>query len=299
MTMMLDRPGEGATVRVAALGVYMRRFLRNRAAVGGLVFLVVVLVLAIAPGLFAPSSPSAQSLVDRFASPSREHPLGVDGLGRDVLSRTIFGAQTSVGAALQGTVIALALGVPFGMIGAYVGGRLQFLLDRVNELLMSVPALLLAIVIVGALGPSLRNAMVGVGIAFSPRFYRIASAATQDVRGETFIEASLSIGCSRRRILLRHILPNILNTIIIQASLTVGSVIIAEASLSFLGLGVQPPTASWGLMLRDASVALYQAPFLVYGPGAMIVLTVLACQLAADGLRHAFGGADTTSGLAG
>jgi peptide/nickel transport system permease protein len=214
-----------------------------------------------------------------------------------VLSRVIYGARTSVVAALQGTSIAILLGVPFGMAGAYIGGRLQLVLDRLNDMLMSIPAILLAIVIVGTTGPSLSNAMIGVGVAFSPRFYRIASAATLDVRGETFIEASRSIGCSRFRILLWHVLPNIANTLIVQASLTVGSVILAEATLSFLGLGVQPPTASWGLMLRDASTSLYEAPFLVYGPGAMIVATVFASQLVADGLRDALGGGTTAAGM--
>ncbi|MGE3621565.1 MAG: ABC transporter permease [Acidimicrobiia bacterium] len=281
-------PAGGSLVRT-------RRFLRNPAAVAGALFLLVVVLLAAFPGVIAPYSASAQSLVDRYASPSRDHLLGCDAFGRDVLSRVIYGARTSCLAAVQGTAIAVLLGVPAGMTAAYVKGRVQFLFDRGNEMLMSVPALLLAIVIIGALGPSLFNAMVGVGVALSPRFYRIASAATMDVQSETFVEASRSLGCSRRRVLARHILPNILSSIVVQASLTVGSVILAESSLSFLGLGVQPPTPSWGGMLRDAAGALYEAPFLVYGPGAMIVLTVLASQFAADGLRDALGGLSSTT----
>jgi peptide/nickel transport system permease protein len=295
MTAPIDRVGDVASA--APPRVRLRRFLRNRAAVVGAVFLLVLVFVALVPRLVAPYSPTHQSLVDQFGSPNGQHLLGLDRLGRDVLSRVIYGARTSVAAALQGTGIAVLLGVPLGMIGAYIGGRLQFGLDRLNDVLMSIPAILLAIVIVGTTGPSLRNAMIGVGLAFSPRFYRIASAATQDVRGETFIEASRAIGCPRPRILLRHVLPNISNTLIVQASLTIGSVILAEATLSFLGLGVQPPTASWGLMLHDASSSLYEASFLVYGPGAMIVATVFACQLVADGLRDALGGGTTMGGM--
>jgi peptide/nickel transport system permease protein len=296
VTATIDAPvtGPAPIVVPPQQRVRLRRFLRYRLAVVGALFLVVVVLMALFPGAFAPSGPAKQDLVHTFSRPGADHLLGQDNFGRDQMSRVIYGARTSVFAALEGTIIALLLGVPFGMVGAYVGGRLQFLLDRVNEMLMSVPALLLAIVIVGALGPSLSNAMIAIGLALSPRFYRMASAATQDVSGETFLEASRAIGCSRARILLRHVLPNILNSIIVQASLTVGSVILAEASLSFLGFGVQPPTPSWGGMLHDASNSLYDGSFLVYGPGLMIVLTVLACQLASDGLRDALG--DTSAG---
>ena len=274
----------------AAGRIRLRRFVRNRLAVVGAAFLFVMVLMALFPGTFAPGSPSKQELLKAYQHPSATSLLGRDNFGRNELSRVIYGARTSIFAAIEGLAIALLLGVPFGMVAAYFKGRTQFLFDRINEMLMSVPALVLAVVIVGALGPSLSNAMIAVGFAVSPRFYRMASAATQDVSGEAFLEASRAIGCSRTRILLWHVLPNILNSIIVQASLTVGSVILAEASLSFLGLGVQPPTPSWGGMLHDASGSLYEGSFLVLGPGLMIVLTVLACQFLADGLRDALGG---------
>jgi ABC-type dipeptide/oligopeptide/nickel transport system permease subunit len=261
-------------------------------------FLALVVASAIMPQLFATHDPNAQDIANRFASWDASHWLGTDSLGRDYYSRVVFGSRSVVTAAVLATSIAVALGVSLGTVAAYLGGRLEVVLDWVNNVLMSIPALILAITIIAALGPGLIIAMTGVGIATAPRFYRLARAATHNIKGDTFIEASRAIGCSPWRILYRHVLPNISSPIIIQAALTVGAVVLAEASLSFLGLGVQPPAASWGLMLQEAATATFQAPQLIWGPGVMLTLTVLATQFAADGLRERLGSSYGTAGSA-
>jgi len=267
----------------------IRAFLRNPIAVGAAVFLLVVVAFAVAPAVFAPRDPNAVSLLERFQSPNATHWLGTDELGRDQLSRVIYGARVSMLAGVEGLVIALVLGVPLGTIAAYRQGRLEAFLDWLNDGFQSIPALLLAITIVAVLGPGLTNVMIGVGVSFIPRFYRMARAATHAIREETFIEASRSLGCSDLLILRRHVLPNISAIIVVQSSLAFANMVLAEATLSFLGLGVSPPTSSWGQMLQSASGQIFEANYLSWGPGVMLFLTVLALQLASDALQGAFG----------
>ena len=280
-------PGAPAPSRARLL----RRFLSNRLAVVGACVIVVVVMVAVLAPLIAPHDPNTQDLLLRLQRPGTDgHPLGTDQFGRDVLSRLIFGARVSLLAALLAVGVAALLGVPLGMLAGYGSRRADGVLSWANDGLMSVPALTLALTIVAVLGPgSLTNAMIAVGIVSAPRFFRVARAATQDVRHETYIEASRAIGCRRSRILSRHVFPNAVTPLVIQVTLMLGAAIVAEASLSFLGFGVRSPTASWGSMLNDAYVNLSQAPYLVYIPGAAIAVVVLAFTLVGDGLRDALG----------
>lgn len=269
----------------------LRRFLANKLAVLGAFVLIVIITVALLAPLVAPHDPDAQDLLLRLQRPGTDgHPLGTDQFGRDVLSRLIYGARVSLLAAAEAVGVAALLGVPLGMLAGSASRRTDAALSWSNDALMSVPALILALTIVAVLGPgSLTNAMLAIGIVTAPRFFRVARAATQDVRNETYIEASRAIGCKRSRILSRHVFPNAVTPLVIQVTLTLGAAVVAEASLSFLGFGVRPPTASWGSMLNDAYVNLSQAPYLVYIPGIAIAVVVLAFTLVGDGLRDALG----------
>ena len=269
----------------------LRRFVANKLAVLGACVLILVVAIAVLAPLVAPHDPNAQDLLLRLQRPGSDgHPLGTDQFGRDVLSRLIYGSRVSLVAAAQAVGVAALIGVPLGMLAGYGSRRADAVLNWSNDALMSVPALILALTIVAVLGPgSLTNAMLAIGIVTAPRFFRVARAATQDVRHETYIEASRAIGCKRGRILGRHVFPNAVTPLVIQVALTLGAAVVAEASLSFLGFGVRPPTASWGSMLNDAYVNLSQAPYLVYIPGLTIAIVVLAFTLVGDGLRDALG----------
>jgi peptide/nickel transport system permease protein len=258
-------------------------------ALAAALFLLLIVAVALFAPLVAPASPNSQDLLTRLKPPSLDHLLGTDEYGRDQLSRLLFGARISLIAAVEVVAIGIAIGVPSGMLAGYAGGLVDSMLSRINDALMSVPGLVLALTIVAVLGAGLGSAMLAVGIVFMPRFFRVARAATQDVRGETFIEASHAIGCSQWRIAWRHIFPNVLSPLIVQVAVVLGAAVTAEASLSFLGLGVRPPTASWGSMLSSAYNNIWTAPFMVYPPGVMIALTVLAFSVLGDGLRNALG----------
>ena len=267
----------------------LRRFMRNRLAVAGAVVLVLLVVVAVFAPVLAPYDPNDQDLLGRFQRPGGDHFLGTDDFGRDALSRLIFGTRVSVLFSLTAMVTSLVFGMPQGLIAGFVGGRTDSALSRFNELLMSVPGLLLVITVVGVLGPGLVTSAVTIGAISSPRFFRVVRGVTQDVRGETYIEASRALGCTTRRTLIHQVLPNVLGPLIVQIAIGLGTFVTAEASLSFIGLGVRPPTASWGGMLQTASANMISAPFLVYAPGLVIGLTVLAYMLVGDGLRSAVG----------
>jgi len=264
-------------------------FLRNRLAVVGLAFLAIeITVVALAPWV-APYDPNEQSLLHRLEAPSSTHWLGTDTFGRDVLSRLIWGGRVSLEGAAIAVAVGLSVGLVFGLLAGYVGRWLDNVVSRVMDMLMAIPGLILAFTVVDVLGPGLGNAMIAVGIATIPSFYRIARGQTQIVSAETFVEASRMIGCKTRRILGVHLLPNTLSPVIVQLALALGAAVTAEASLSFIGLGVQPPTASWGSMLREATTSMRTRPVLVIAPGVVIALTVLAFTLVGDGLRDALG----------
>jgi peptide/nickel transport system permease protein len=289
MTDLLDPSGAGVTEPAAGRTSVLRRFLRDRFAVAALVFLAALVVVAALAPLLAPADPLAQDLGSRLTPPGPGHPLGADELGRDQLSRLLYGARVSLLAALQAVAIGAVVGVPLGVLAGFSGRRVDAWLGRVMDVLMSVPGIILALTVVAVLGRDITTAMIAVGVILVPRFQRVARAATTDLRHETFVEASRTIGCSRTRILGAHILPNILPVLVVQVAIMLGVAVTAEASLSFLGMGVRPPAASWGSMLNTAFANVVVAPYLVYAPGLAITLTVLAFSLAGDGLRKAVG----------
>jgi ABC-type dipeptide/oligopeptide/nickel transport system permease subunit len=270
-------------------GEVVRRYLHNPVSVAAAVVIVVLVVLAVFAPWIAPKDPNAQTLVDRLHHPGHKYLLGADEFGRDQLSRLIYGARVSLTAAVEAVAIAFFGGVPLGLIAGFYGGWLDAVLGRANDAIMSVPFLLLAFTIVAVIGFGLGNAMLAVGIAFIPQFFRIARSSTQAVRHEDFIEATIALGATPRVTLWRHVLPNALSPLAVHTSVVLGVAVSAEASLSFLGLGAAPPTASWGAMLKSAMGFMDPAPFLVYAPGIMIAITVLCFTLVGDGLRQALG----------
>lgn len=269
---------------------FVARFRRQRPAMIALTFLLLLVVVAAGAELLAPHDPDTQNLRNALADPfSAQHWLGTDELGRDVLSRLIFAARISLYAVAISVSVGFVLGVPLGLVSGFVGGRVDTLLMRMTDAVMSFPPLILAIAVIAILGPSLVNAMFAIGLVFAPRFLRLVRSSVLAVREETYIEAARTIGTSTPIILVRHVLPNVLSPMIVQLSLAAGFSLLAEAGLSFLGLGVQPPSASWGSMMGRAFRSLNQQAWLIVWPGLMIVFTVLAFNLLGDGLRDSLG----------
>ena len=265
----------------------LRRLLRRRAAVVGLAVVVFFIALAVLAPLLAPYDPIATDWRAVRKPPSALHLFGTDELGRDVLARVIWGARASLTAGLVSVSIALAVAVPLGLLSGYLGGVVDGLLMRIIDAMLAIPFLVLAIALAAFLGPSLTNAMIAIGVVQIPIFTRHTRGQARAVKHEDFIEAARAVGNPHRRILLRHILPNILAPILVQATLAIAAAIIAEASLSFLGLGQQPPAPSWGSMLNTASHFLSQAPWMAVWPGLAIFSLVLSFNLLGDGLRDA------------
>ena len=265
----------------------LRRLLRRRAAVVGLAVVVFFIALAVLAPLLAPYDPIATDWRAVRKPPSALHLFGTDELGRDVLARVIWGARASLMAGLVSVSIALAVAVPLGLLSGYLGGVVDGLLMRIIDAMLAIPFLVLAIALAAFLGPSLTNAMIAIGVVQTPIFTRLTRGQALAVKHEDYIEAARAVGNPHRRILLRHILPNILAPILVQATLAIAAAIIAEASLSFLGLGQQPPAPSWGSMLNTASHFLSQAPWMAVWPGLAIFSLVLSFNLLGDGLRDA------------
>ena len=265
----------------------LRRLVHRRGAmVGAGVVLFFVLVAIFAP-LIAPYAPTATDWGAVRKAPSLAHWLGTDEIGRDVLSRVIFGARASLKAGVVSVLISLSLGVPIGLLSGYVGGFLDGLLMRIVDAMLACPFLILAIALAAFLGPNLTNAMIAIGISAMPAFIRLTRAQTLSTKVEDYVEAAKAVGNPHYRIVLRHILPNILAPIMVQATLAIAAAIIAEASLSFLGLGQQPPDPSWGSMLNTAKNFLSLAPWMAWWPGLAIFVVVLSFNLLGDGLRDA------------
>ena len=265
----------------------VRRLVKRRGAMVGIVVVLFFVLVAVAAPLIAPYDPVATSWSAVRKPPSLEHWFGTDEIGRDVLSRVIFGARASLLAGVVSVCISLACGLPIGLVSGYVGGFLDGLLMRITDALLACPFLILAIALAAFLGPSLTNAMIAIGISAMPAFIRLTRAQVLNAKVEDYVEAARAVGNPHRRIVLRHILPNILAPIMVQATLAIAAAIIAEASLSFLGLGQQPPAPSWGSMLNTAKNFLDQAPWMAMWPGAAIFSLVLAFNLFGDGLRDA------------
>jgi peptide/nickel transport system permease protein len=265
----------------------LRRLVKRRGAMVGAVVVAFFIAVAVFAPLIAPYDPVATSWSAVRKAPSMAHWFGTDEIGRDVLSRVIFGARASLLAGVVSVCISLACGVPIGLLSGYVGGFLDGLLMRITDALLACPFLILAIALAAFLGPSLTNAMIAIGISAMPAFIRLTRAQVLNAKLEDYVEAARAVGNPHRRIVLRHILPNIVAPIMVQATLAIAAAIIAEASLSFLGLGQQPPAPSWGSMLNTAKNFLSQAPSMAMWPGAAIFCVVLAFNLLGDGLRDA------------
>ena len=263
------------------------RFRRRPAAVIGLVVIVLFLAAAIAAPLLAPYDPAQQSYTVIRKAPSALHWFGTDENGRDVLSRVLFGARATLLAGLVSVSIAAGAGVPLGLLAGFAGGWTDAVIGRVVDAMLACPFLILAIALAAFLGPSLTNAMIAIGVTATPIFVRVARGATIEAAANDYVEAARALGNPAWRVALRHVLPNIVPPILVQSTLAIATAIIAEASLSFLGLGQQPPEPSWGSMLNAAQRFLTQAPWLAIFPGAAIFLAVLAFNLVGDGLRDA------------
>jgi peptide/nickel transport system permease protein len=264
-----------------------RRLLRRRGALlGGAVVLAFVAIAVFAPWL-APQDPIATSWSAIRKAPSAAHWFGTDEVGRDVLSRVVWGARASLLAGVVSVSISLALGIPIGLAAGFLGGFVDGLISRLTDAFLACPFLILAIALAAFLGPSLTNAMIAIGVSATPIFVRLTRAAVLNVKVEDYIEAARAVGNPPLRIALRHVLPNIAAPLIVQATLAIAAAVIAEASLSFLGLGQQPPAPSWGSMLDSAKNYVDNAPWMAIWPGLAIFLLVLSFNLLGDGLRDA------------
>jgi len=251
-------------------------------------FLVVTVVTAALAPWISPYHPDAQDLASADQLPSAEHLLGTDSFGRDILSRLLHAGATSITAALLAVSIAAGIGVVTGLIAGYLGGVVDSLMSRWVDVMLSLPGLIFVFAIIGIIGPGLTGAMITFGVLMSPTFFRVVRASTADFRNRTFVLAARSIGARQSRILGIHILPNTFSPIVVQLTLGLGGAIVAEASLSFLGLGAQMPQSSWGSMVRQAFDALYIIPWELVPPATMIIVTILCLSLVGDAITDAF-----------
>jgi peptide/nickel transport system permease protein len=265
----------------------LKRLLRRRGAMVGLALVMAFIAIAVFAPWISPYDPLATSWSAVRKAPSAQHWFGTDEIGRDVLSRVIWGARASLLAGLVSVSISLAIGVPIGLAAGYLGRWTDMLISRVTDAMLACPFLILAIALAAFLGPSLTNAMIAIGIAATPVFIRLTRAQVLAVKVEDYVEAARAVGNSHLRIVLRHIFPNVVAPLIVQATLAIAAAVIAEASLSFLGLGQQPPAPSWGSMLNTAKNYVENAPWMAVWPGASIFLLVLSFNLLGDGLRDA------------
>jgi peptide/nickel transport system permease protein len=265
----------------------LRRLLHRPAAALGLAVIAIFVVAALAASLIAPYDPVATGFATVRKAPSAAHWFGTDEIGRDVLSRVIFGARASLLAGVVSVLISLAIGIPAGLLAGYAGGMIDLVISRITDALLACPFLILAIALAAFLGPSLSNAMIAIGISATPVFVRLTRGTTLAVKAEDFVLAARAIGNAPWRIAVRHVLPNIVPPLLVQATLAIAAAVIAEASLSFLGLGQQPPKPSWGSMLNTAKNYIDNAPWMAIWPGLSIFLLVLSFNLVGDGLRDA------------
>jgi len=265
----------------------MRRFLKNRLSVLGIIILLVFVLAAVFADFVAPYPYDQQDLYATYQSPSAAHPFGTDSTGRDQLSRVIYGGRASLAIGFLATGIALVLGMILGCVAGFYGGRYDSVIMRVIDMMLAIPSVLLAIVITSALGTGLFNLTLAMGISSIPSYARMTRASIMSIRGSEYVEAARLSGCSDLRIITRHVLPNILAPLIVQVTLGLGLTILTASGLSFLGLGVQPPTPEWGSMLAAARGDIRNYPYLLVFPGCAIALVVLACNMVGDGLRDA------------
>lgn len=281
------RPQPYRLTQQTGLRAFFRRLRHTRLALAGLLIITLVCLCALFAPVISPYDPVRQRLSEALQGPSPTHWLGTDENGRDVLARVIYGSRISLQAGVISVGIALLAGVVIGVVAGYFRGWADDVLMRAMDALLSFPTLVLALAITAALGPGLRNAMIAIGVVYTPIYARLARAQVLSVREREYVDAARAIGAGHLRIMTRHILPNITAALIVQASLSVALAILAEASLSFLGLGVQPPEPSWGSMVNTGKNYLDQAPWMSFAPGAAILLTVMGFNFLGDAIRDA------------
>ena len=265
----------------------LRRLRRQPLSIFSAILVLMLILIAIFGPLLAPYDPNDIDMANRFAPPSLEHPFGTDDFGRDILSRVMVGARVSLMVGIIAVGLSATVGSALGLVAGYTGRLTDEIIMRAMDIIFAFPAILLAIAIMAALGRGVGNAMIAIGIVYIPIFARITRGSVLSVREEVFIEAARSIGSTDGRIMLRHILPNILSPIIVEITLSLSFAILAEAALSFFGLGTQPPDPSWGRMLSEGRAYFQQSAWLAIFPGLAIMLTVLGFNLLGDGLRDA------------
>jgi len=264
----------------------LRHLAHNRLAMFGLVLVVIEVAMAVFAPLMALQSPDEIDTLAMLGSPSAAHLLGTDDLGRDTLSRLIYGARVSLSASTIAVALAMLVGVPLGLVAGYLGGRIDEAVMRVLDSVMALPPLVLALTIAAVLGPGLVNGMLAIAIVAVPTFTRLVRGQVLSIKHDDYVTAARSIGAPSRTIIFRHILPNAINPVIVQGALGVGFAIITESSLSFIGLGAQPPTPSWGSMVQVGFQYLELAPWLVLAPAIIIFVAVLGFNLLGEGLRE-------------
>ncbi|PKY89480.1 ABC transporter permease [Falseniella ignava] len=263
------------------------RMKRNRLAMVGLVIIIILIITAIFADYIAPYGYAEQNLANQYQTPNAEHWFGTDELGRDIFSRVVYGSRVSLRVGFISVSISMTIGVAIGAITGYYGGKIDNILMRFIDIVQALPDILLAIAIMAALGPGLTNLMVAVGIAAIPGYARLVRSSVLSLRDQEFVEAARANGSSDARIILKHIIPNCMAPIIVQATLGVAYAIINAAGLSFIGLGLEPPTPEWGAMLSGGRAYIRDYPHMTLFPGLAIVLTILALNLLGDGLRDA------------
>ncbi|NLG07782.1 MAG: ABC transporter permease [Deinococcales bacterium] len=263
-----------------------KQFARRPLAMLGLVIVVAMVLVAIFAPQLAPYDPTKPDFTAILQAPSSKYLLGTDEVGRDLLSRLIYGARASIRAGIIAVLIAVGLGVPTGLLSGYVGGWLdRLVIMRLTDAMIAFPTIVLALALAAALGGNLTTAMLAIGIGSAPAFIRLARAQALSLREQEFVEAARALGNGANKVMLRHVLPNAVGPLLVQASIAIAAAILAETALSFLGLGVQPPTPSWGSTLRIGTGYMQQAPWLSLYPGLAIFATVLGINLLGDGLR--------------
>lgn len=271
----------------AVAGGMTHAFNRNKISWVGMVLFLVLCAIAIAAPIVAPYGPIDQSIMDRMRPPSTEHLFGTDAFGRDLFSRAVYGARVSLTVGVISVLLGMTIGGLLGVLAGYYGRWVDGIIMRAMDVLLSFPTLITGIVIVALLGPSLTNVIIAITVTLVPKFARIARAPTLGVKERAYIEACRAMGFSDARIIVFHIIPNILTEILVMASLWTANAILIEAGFSFLGLGVRPPTPTWGGMIRDGFEHIFQAPWMSIFPGLCILLAVLSLNLIGDGLRDA------------
>jgi peptide/nickel transport system permease protein len=265
------------------------RLKKNKGAMLGLFIAIFLIIMALTAPLFLDYETDVigQHISERLQSPSWKHLFGTDDTGRDILSRIIYGSRYSLSVGFIAVTVSLAIGIPLGSIAGFYGGRIDDIIMRVADIFLSIPTFLLAMVVVAALGQSTFNLMLAVGVTSAPSFVRVTRASVLTVRNQEFVEAARAIGVMDLKIVFRHVLPNSLSPIIVQATMRVGSAIITASTLSFLGMGVSPPTPEWGAMLSNGRTFIRDYSYMTLFPGLAIMVTVLALNMFGDGLRDA------------